>query len=267
MTSRCSHRAATFLFDVDGLPRRLARRPARRAAGRRRRRCRSSCRPRRSAVVPVRCVVAAAGATPPPCVPWTLYERYGDTELLAQSARQHAGLGRLRAGPRPATGCCGRRSSSSATGSIPTRRPTSRGARRPTGCSSRPRTSPIRRSSWAMRPRCSASDDVAQEYDDLARAVAPRSATSTSTASGLLSSDSVTAYCARDRLRPLRRPAHRARAAQRIAGSHSMARGYRISTGFVGTPVVLPALTGGGRHRRPPTGSSPRPRARRGCTP
>ena len=105
-------------------------------------------------VVPVRvrrargrCSSPRRGATPPPCVPWTLYERYGDTELLARQLDSMRGVGRLRPcqGGRPAAVAARVPARGLAGSRRAARRAVAR--RRPTGCSSRPRTSPARRSS------------------------------------------------------------------------------------------------------------------------
>src|SRR5262249_39916577 len=66
--------------------------------------------------------------------------------------------------------------------------------------------------------------------------------------SGWLSSDSVTAYSLAIAFDLYDDPAQRARAAARIA-ELAASGGYRISTGFVGTPLVLPALTATGDTR------------------
>ena len=126
------------------LPRRLARRPPRRAARRRRGADRRAGRTAR-----VSLSVAAAGATPRPCVPWTSTSATA-TPSCWRSRSTACGRGSTSSGRRPATGCCGRRSSSSATGSIPTRRPTSRGGRRPT----RARRVRVLRPLGAARQRC-----------------------------------------------------------------------------------------------------------------
>ena len=97
------------------------------------------------------------------------------------------GVGGLACARGPASGCCGPRSSSSATGSTPTRRPTSRGGRRPTGagrvrvlrplgaargrCGRGPR--PGRRRAGVPRPRrrgaAPRSDDEFVDRDGLAQ--------------------------------------------------------------------------------------------------
>ena len=65
------------------------------------------------------------------------------------------------------------------------------------------------------------------------------------TPSGLVSSDSVTAYALAIMFDLYDQPAHRVRAGRRIATLFA-ARGYQIPTGFVGTPLVLPALSEAG---------------------
>ena len=62
------------------------------------------------------------------------------------------------------------------------------------------------------------------------------------TPSGLMSSDSVTAYALAIMFGLSEEPSQRARAGERIAWLSQM-REFQISTGFVGTPLVLPALS------------------------
>jgi alpha-L-rhamnosidase len=85
--------------------------------------------------------------------------------------------------------------------------------------------------------RTELADEYAQLADEIRRAfreefMAP---------SGLVSSDSVTAYALAIMFDLCEEPSHRLRAGSRIA-SLSAERRYQISTGFVGTPLVLPAL-------------------------
>ncbi len=87
--------------------------------------------------------------------------------------------------------------------------------------------------------------DLADEYEHLADEIRVAFRREFVTAAGLISSDSVTAYALALMFDLYEDPAHRARARARIA-SLSAARGYTISTGFVGTPLVLPALSATG---------------------
>ena len=65
------------------------------------------------------------------------------------------------------------------------------------------------------------------------------------TPTGRLSSDAVTAYSLALMFDMYDDPAHREKAVERIA-KLTEKRNHRISTGFVGTPLVLPALTAAG---------------------
>jgi alpha-L-rhamnosidase len=85
-------------------------------------------------------------------------------------------------------------------------------------------------------------DEVAREYRDLARAIRAAFRNEYVAPSGLISSDSVTAYALAIVFGLYDDPTERARAGTRIAELASE-RAYRISTGFVGTPLVLPALS------------------------
>jgi alpha-L-rhamnosidase len=85
----------------------------------------------------------------------------------------------------------------------------------------------------------------ADEYGRLAAAVGQAFRDEFMTPSGLLSSDSVTAYALAIVFDLYDEPSLRARGVERIS-LLSAARGYRVSTGFVGTPLVLPALSAGG---------------------
>ena len=88
-------------------------------------------------------------------------------------------------------------------------------------------------------------DDLAEEYGRLADQVRRAFREEFVTATGLISSDSVTAYALAIMFDLYEDPAHRVRAAARIA-TLSVARGFTISTGFVGTALVLPALSSAG---------------------
>jgi alpha-L-rhamnosidase len=84
--------------------------------------------------------------------------------------------------------------------------------------------------------------DQADEYGQLADGIRRAFRDEYVTSSGLVSSDSVTAYSLALMFDLYEKEEHRARAGARIA-LLSAARGYQVSTGFVGTPLVLPALS------------------------
>jgi alpha-L-rhamnosidase len=84
--------------------------------------------------------------------------------------------------------------------------------------------------------------DLAEDYERLAGDVAQAFRKEYMAPSGRLSSDSVTAYALAIVFELCAEGSQRAKAGARIAAL-SAARGYRISTGFVGTPLVLPALS------------------------
>jgi alpha-L-rhamnosidase len=90
--------------------------------------------------------------------------------------------------------------------------------------------------------------ELAEEYAGLARAVRAAFRAEYVAPSGLISSDSVTAYALAIAFDLYDDPTQRARAATRIAELAEQ-RAYQISTGFVGTPLVLPALTAAGDTR------------------
>jgi alpha-L-rhamnosidase len=83
--------------------------------------------------------------------------------------------------------------------------------------------------------------ELADEYGHLADAIRRAFRDEFMTSTGLVSSDSVTAY-ALAIMFDLCKPLHRARAGTRIR-LLSAVRGNQISTGFAGTPLVLPALS------------------------
>ena len=84
--------------------------------------------------------------------------------------------------------------------------------------------------------------DVAEAYAERAAAVSEAFRHEYVTPSGLVASDSVTAYALAIVFGLYEDRDQRARAGRRIA-ELAEANGYRISTGFVGTPLVLPALS------------------------
>jgi alpha-L-rhamnosidase len=88
-------------------------------------------------------------------------------------------------------------------------------------------------------------DDEAVAYGQLAAEVRQAFRAEYVTPNGRLASDTVTAYALAIAFDLLDDPDHRARAT-RLMRFLARANRYRISTGFVGTPLVLPALTAGG---------------------
>jgi alpha-L-rhamnosidase len=84
--------------------------------------------------------------------------------------------------------------------------------------------------------------ELAEEYGQLAEGVRRAFRDEFVTTSGLISSDSVTAYALAIMFDLYEDPVHRVRAAARIARLSAI-RGFTISTGFVGTALVLPALS------------------------
>src|SRR6185436_19448964 len=172
---------------------------------------------------------------------WTAYQRYGDTELLAQSLdsmRAWVDVLRARAGDRllwPEEFQLGDWLDPDSPPDQPWRAKTD---------GVLVASAYFAHSAQLVGDAAAVlgQDDVAQTYHDLARAVRAAFRNEFATATGLLSSDSVTAYALALVFDLFEEPAHRVRAAERIA-LHSMARGYTISTGFVGTPLVLPALS------------------------
>ena len=209
-------------------------------------------------------IPAAAWGDAAVIVPWVLYQRYGDAGILATPVREHARLGRPVAGARgrePAVGP-----------GLPVRRLARPGA--PPDDPAAARTDPdlvatayFARSaellgrrppaSWAERGRGRAT-----------RPSPPRCATRSPreyvTPAGRMASD------AADGLRPGPgvRPAARRRAApaRRASGwpRWCATSGYRIGTGFVGTPLICDALCGRRARTTPPTGCSCSATARRG---
>ncbi|BDZ65084.1 alpha-L-rhamnosidase [Agromyces mangrovi Wang et al. 2018] len=86
------------------------------------------------------------------------------------------------------------------------------------------------------------ADGLAQEYDALAAAVRAAFVREFVTGSGLVFSDAQTVYALALHWNLIEEPALRARAAARLADL-VRASGFRIATGFVGTPIICDALT------------------------
>ena len=190
---------------------------------------------------------AAAWGDAATVVPWVLHERYDDTALLA---RQFDSMraGSTSCGPRPATGTCGPRSSSSATGS--TRRA--------------PPDQPWRAQTDAVLVASAYFARSAQIVADAAAVLGlrrplrgvrePRGDVRAAFRDDVRGSERPHQLRLpdrlrhRDRLRPLRAPEQRAASAARLALLFEAGE-YRIATGFVGTPLVLPALSAMGDTR------------------
>jgi alpha-L-rhamnosidase len=184
---------------------------------------------------------AAAWGDAATFLPWTLYERYGDTELLArqfESMRAWVDFVRAKAGERqlwPTEFQLGDWLDPDAPPHEPWRAKTD---------------SVLVASAYFARSAQIVADAaatlgheaLAREYGDVARAVRRAFRDEYVAPSGLISSDSVTAYSLAIAFDLYEDPTQRARAAVRIA-ELAASRAYRISTGFVGTPLVLPALT------------------------
>ena len=236
---------ATFLYDVARVPRRLARRPP--------------CRTRALRVpFPSSCPRRCSGRSPG--LPGRGLGRCGDRRALGapRALRRHrrsspasstaCAAGSTSCGRRRATGTCGPRSSSSGTGSTRARRPISRGGRRPTPSSSR--TAYFARSAQIVADAAAVlgHDDLAEEYGNLAATVRAAFRDMYVAPSGRISSDSPTAYAIAIAFDLYERPEQRAHAAARLALVFEAGE-HRIATGFVGTPLVLPALSAMGDTR------------------
>jgi alpha-L-rhamnosidase len=188
--------------------------------------------------------VAAAWGDVATVLPWTLYERYGDTELLARqldSMRGWVDFVRAKAGNEllwPREFQFGDWLDPDAPPDEPARAKTS---------AVLVATAYFAHSAQLVSDAAAVlgREDLAREYGDLARAIREAFRDEYVTPSGLLSSDSVTAYSLAIVFNLYEDAQHRARAATRIA-ELAADRSYRISTGFVGTPLVLPALSAAG---------------------
>jgi alpha-L-rhamnosidase len=185
--------------------------------------------------------VAAAWGDVATFLPWALYERYGDTELLARqldSMRSWVDFVRMKAGERllwPREFQLGDWLDPDAPPDQPWRAKTDGVL---VASAYFARSAQIVGDAAAVLGR----GELAREYGDLARRVRRAFRAEYVTPSGLISSDSVTAYSLAIAFDLYDDPAQRARAASRIA-ELAADRQYRISTGFVGTPLALPALS------------------------
>ena len=187
---------------------------------------------------------AAAWGDAATIVPWTMYERYGDMSILARqfdSMRAWVDFVRDKAGDAlrwPEEFQLGDWLDPDAPPDQPWRA----------------KTDPVLVATayfaWSASLVARAAQvlgrrDLAEEYGHLAERVRRAFREEFVTATGLISSDSVTAYALAIMFDLYDDPSHRVRAAARIA-TLSAARGFTISTGFVGTALVLPALSATG---------------------
>ena len=172
--------------------------------------------------------------------------------------RQHARLGRPDRRDSPATTTCG-------TG-LPVRRLArpGRAARRPGDARTDPALVATAYHAHSARLLARAAgvlgrdDDRERATTQLADRVAEAFNDEYVTANGPLTSDAQTALRYRAGVRPAaRREPQRAQAAA-PAGRARRADGYRIGTGFVGTPLICDALFGAGRRRRVPPAAAER---------
>ena len=184
---------------------------------------------------------AAAWGDAATVVPWTMYERYGDVGLLARqfgSMRAWVDFVHAKAGDAflwPEEFQLGDWLDPDAPPDEPWRAKTD---------AVLVATAYFARSAALVgrAGRVLGRHEVAEEYEQLAEAVSRAFREEYMATSGRLSSDSVTAYALAIMFDLCATSSQRVKAGSRIA-TLSAARGYRISTGFVGTPIVLPALS------------------------
>ena len=191
---------------------------------------------------------AAAWGDAAVVVPWVLYERFGDVDVLRRAVRQHAGVGRPDRHARRRRPRVGRRASSSATGSTRPPRRDEPGAARTDAAPRRHRLPRPHRRLLARAAGVLGHDADAARYDELAdRGHGAASTPSSSPPTGRLASDAQTAYALalqfdllRDRsaAQPRRGPPRRARAprattasapassARRWSATHSVDAGF-----------------------------------------
>ena len=226
------------------VPRRLARRPPRQPEPR-------GCRARGRALGGIRGgalgLPAAAWGDAATVVPWVLHERYDDTALLARQfdgVRGWVDFVRARAGDRnlwPEEFQLGDWLDPSAPPDQPWRAQTDAVLVASAYSRARPRSSPT-------RPRSSGTTTSSEEYGNLAATVRAAFRDMYVAPSGRISSDSPTAYAIAIAFDLYERPEQRADAAARLALLFEAGE-HRIATGFVGTPLVLPALSAMGDTR------------------
>jgi alpha-L-rhamnosidase len=188
--------------------------------------------------------VAAAWGDVATFLPWTLYERYGDSALLARqfdSMRAWVDFVHGKAGEQllwPREFQLGDWLDPDAPPDQPWRAKTD---------AMLVASAYFARSAQIVADAAAVLEhaELAEEYAALARAIRAAFRAEYVAPSGLVSSDSVTAYALAIAFDLYDDPTQRARAATRIAELAEQSA-YRISTGFVGTPLVLPALTAAG---------------------
>ena len=173
-------------------------------------------------------------------VPWSVYEAYGDAHVLIdQLDSMKRWIGSSAAALAPMGSC--RRACSSATGSTPTHRSTARGRRRPT-----PPISPTRSSStarvWQRTPR----ESSATLRGRMRRGAWPTPWRGRPGNVGGTMRGKTQTGCAVALRFGLVPDAERGAVADALARLVREADG-RVSTGFLGTPLVLPALSDAGR--------------------
>jgi alpha-L-rhamnosidase len=193
---------------------------------------------------PMGTFAAAAWGDAATIVPWTMYERFGDTAVLDrqfESMRAWVDFVRAKAGERllwPEEFQLGDWLDPDAPPDQPWRAKTD---------AVLVATAYFARSAQIVSRAAHVTGraEAAEEYGQLADAVRRAFRDEFMTPSGLISSDSATAYALAIMFGLYEQAEHQHRAGARIA-LLSAARGYRISTGFVGTPLVLPALSAAG---------------------
>ncbi len=184
---------------------------------------------------------AAAWGDAATVVPWTLYERYGDAGLLErqfESMRAWVDFVHAKAGDAllwPEEFQLGDWLDPDAPPEEPWRAKTD---------AVLVATAYFAQSASlvARAARVLGRSEVAEEHERLAGRIRQAFRDEYVSSSGRVSSDSVTAYALAIMFDLCADAAQEAKAGARIAAL-SAARGYRISTGFVGTPLVLPALS------------------------
>jgi alpha-L-rhamnosidase len=190
---------------------------------------------------PMGTFAAAAWGDAATVVPWTMYERFGDVGILERqfdSMRAWVDFVRAKAGESmlwPQEFQLGDWLDPDAPPDQPWRAKTD---------AVLVATAYFARSAQLVSQAARVLDrhDQAEEYAGLAEAIRVAFRQEYLTSSGLVSSDSVTAYALAIMFELSEQPSHRVRAGERIAWL-SAGRGFQISTGFVGTPLVLPALS------------------------
>ena len=174
-------------------------------------------------------------------VPWVLYERYADTDRLARqldSMRRWVDFVRAKAGDRLLWPQEFQLGDWLDPGAPPDQ------AWKALADSVLVASAYLARSAQIVADAAAVlgHDDLAEEYGELAAAVRQAFRDEFVAPSGRLSSDAPTAYALAIVFDLYERPDQRANAADRLALLF-FAGGYRIATGFVGTPLVLPALS------------------------